>query len=54
LLQARLDRHGRMPRAWIAIGHNHYSMAMHIGGSDARLADEILAFAREVCGDPEN
>jgi acetyl esterase/lipase len=49
LLQARLDRHGTMPRAYIASGHNHYSMAMHIGGADRRLADEILAFARESC-----
>jgi acetyl esterase/lipase len=53
LLQARLDRHGRMPRAMIVGGHNHYSLAMHIGGSDRRLADEILAFARDACRFPE-
>jgi acetyl esterase/lipase len=49
LLQRRLERDGRMPRAYVASGHNHYSMAMHLGTSDARLADEIIAFAREHC-----
>lgn len=44
LLQARLDRHGHLPRAHYASGHNHYSMAMHLGTSDHRLADEILSF----------
>lgn len=44
LLQARLDRHGRLPRAHYASGHNHYSMAMHIGTADRRLSDEILTF----------
>ena len=50
LLQARLERHGRMPRAAIVSGHNHYSLPMHLGGADTRLADEILAFARDACG----
>jgi len=50
LLQARLDRHGMMPRAMIVGGHNHYTLAMHIGGSDTRLADEILAFIGDVTG----
>lgn len=49
LLQARLERHGIMPRAYIASGHNHYSLAMHLGTADTRLADEILAFARDAC-----
>ncbi len=49
ILQRRLARHGAMPRAYVASGHNHYSMAMHLGGSDGRLADEIIAFARERC-----
>lgn len=44
LLSERLARHGRVPRAFIASGHNHYSMAMHLGTSDRRLADEILDF----------
>lgn len=44
LLEARLDRHGALPRAHYASGHNHYSMAMHLGTSDRRLADEILSF----------
>ncbi len=49
LLARRLERHGRLPRAYVASGHNHYSMAMHLGSSDDRLAQEIIAFAREVC-----
>ncbi len=50
LLQARLARHGRAPRAFIATGHNHFSMAYHLGGADHRLADEIAAFVRESTG----
>ncbi len=48
LLQDRLARHGAMPRAFIQSGHNHYSMAMHLGTADRRLADEICAFVRET------
>jgi acetyl esterase/lipase len=48
LMQDRLDRHGAMPRAFIHSGHNHYSMAMHLGTADRRLADEICAFVRET------
>lgn len=44
LLQARLGRHGHLPRAHYASGHNHYSMAMHLGTSDRRLSDELLSF----------
>lgn len=47
LMQDRLARHGTMPRGYIHSGHNHYSMAMHLGTPDRRLADEICAFARE-------
>jgi acetyl esterase/lipase len=46
LVQERLQRHGIMPRAIIASGHNHYSMAMHIGTSDRRLTEEIVRFIR--------
>ena len=49
LLAARLSRHGRMPHAYIASGHNHFSLAAHLGGADTRLGDEILSFAREAC-----
>ena len=48
LLGERLSRHGALPRAYIASGHNHYSMAMHLGTSDTRLADEVVAFVQEV------
>ncbi|GJG88066.1 hypothetical protein tb265_32470 [Gemmatimonadetes bacterium T265] len=46
LLAARLERHGRMPRAYVASGHNHFSLAYHLGGADTRLGDEVLAFVR--------
>ncbi|WP_408591443.1 alpha/beta hydrolase [Novosphingobium sp.] len=49
LLDERLARHGALPRAYIASGHNHYSMAMHLGTSDRRLGDEVIGFVRECC-----
>ena len=50
LLRARFDRHGTLPAAMIVGGHNHYSLAMHIGTTDTRLADAILAFIGDVTG----
>ena len=50
LMQERLDRHGAMPRGYIASGHNHYSMAMHLGTSDRRLEGEILNFIADTTG----
>lgn len=47
LLSARLLCHGAMPRAYVASGHNHFSLAYHLGGADTRLADEILAFVKD-------
>lgn len=44
LLAALAEGRGTAPRAYIAGGHNHYSLATHIGGPDTRLADEVLAF----------
>lgn len=49
LMQERLARHGALPRAHFASGHNHYSMAMHLGTGDRRLADEIVAFVEDCC-----
>jgi len=51
MLQRRIASKGSMPRACILSGHNHYSMVMHLGGSDTRLADEIIAFANESLAD---
>jgi arylformamidase len=48
LMQDRLARHGTMPRSYIASGHNHYTMAMHLGTSDRRLADEIIQFVKDI------
>ncbi len=49
LMQARLQAKGIMPRASIIPGHNHYSLATHLGTDDTRLSDEISAFIQEVC-----
>lgn len=46
LLQRRLERHQRLPRAYVALGHNHFSLAYHLGTSDRRLTDEIVSFVR--------
>lgn len=48
LMQARLARHGSMPRASVMPGHNHYTMAMHLGTKDTRLEDEIAAFMEDI------
>lgn len=50
LLNERVQRHGVLPRAHYASGHNHYSMAMHIGTADRRLTDEIVDFVRDCVG----
>ena len=49
LVAERLARHGRLPRCHYASGHNHYSMAMHLGTYDRRLAEEIADFVRTSC-----
>ena len=49
LLQAVHRARGCLPRVHFASGHNHYTIAMHIGTRDVRLADEVLAFVRESC-----
>lgn len=48
LMQDRLARHGATPRATMMTGHNHYTMPMHLGTADKRLADEICAFVRDI------
>ena len=48
LMQDRLARHGTMPRGIILAGHNHYTMAMHLGTDDRRLEHEIAAFMGEI------
>jgi triacylglycerol lipase len=32
----------------IVSGHNHYSLPMHLGTADGRLADEICAFIQDT------
>lgn len=49
LLMDRLVRHGKLPPCYYASGHNHYSLAMHIGTSDRRISDEIAAFITDSC-----
>ena len=48
LLQRVLAVRGRAPRSHFASGHNHYTLAMHLGTADTRLADEIVAFVNDV------
>ncbi len=48
LIELRLAKHGQFGRAYIASGHNHYSLAYHIGTSDRRVANEIIAFAADL------
>lgn len=48
LLQERLALHNKLPKALIVSGHNHYSLAMHLGTSDTRLADEIFSFVKKI------
>jgi arylformamidase len=48
LMQDRRQRHGTMGRAAIVPGHNHYTLAMHLGTGDARLEDEIAAFLGDI------
>lgn len=48
LLAARLAAHGHAPRAYVASGHNHFSLAYHLGTADTRLADEILSFIGDL------
>lgn len=48
LMNDRRARHGTMPRAVIITGHNHYTMAMHLGTSDTRLENEIAAFVEDL------
>jgi acetyl esterase/lipase len=49
LLQRRLERWGVLPRAYMATGHNHYSLAYHLGTAERRVSDELLSFI-EQCG----
>ncbi len=45
------NKRGRVPRAHFASGHNHYTLAMHIGTTDTRLSDEIVEFVQEHAAD---
>jgi arylformamidase len=51
LLQRRLELQGHLPRACLVSGHNHYSLAMHVGGRDQRLGRELLGFITETSHD---
>ena len=51
LLAARLERHGALPASGVTAGHNHFTLAMHIGSRDTRLADQILGFIAGLDGE---
>lgn len=44
LIAERLARYGALPQMHYGTGHNHYSLAMHLGTSDTILADAIARF----------
>ncbi|MEU6148284.1 alpha/beta hydrolase [Streptomyces sp. NPDC047081] len=46
LLEARLTAGNGMPHIARILGHNHYSIAWHLGGSDKRFASAIEEFIR--------
>ena len=48
LMTQRLERHGALPRSVTLSGHNHYTMAMHLGTADRRLATEIARFVKDL------
>jgi arylformamidase len=41
-----LHAQGRLPRVYVAAGHNHFSMAQHLGTEDTRFETEIFDFIR--------
>lgn len=54
LLQRRLERRGSFPCATIGMGHNHFSLAYHLGTADTWLSDQLIAFVQRCCGAGEN
>ncbi|MCP4235831.1 MAG: alpha/beta hydrolase [Aestuariibacter sp.] len=48
LVHQRFTHNQRLDRALVLSGHNHYSIAGHLGTSDTRLADEIVDFINDI------
>ena len=48
LIADRLAQHGTLGRAMILPGHNHYTMAMHLGTGDTRLEQAIADFIEDL------
>lgn len=48
LAHDRSARPGVITRSIVVADHNHYSLSMHLGATDRRLADAICAFARQT------
>ncbi|MEO6092552.1 MAG: alpha/beta hydrolase [Novosphingobium sp.] len=48
LLQQRFARHGVLSRNFFGSGHNHFSLAYHLGSADRRLEDELIEFVQDV------
>ena len=44
LLADRLERQGALPSAHVFAGHNHFSLAYHLGTADKRLEDALIDF----------
>ena len=51
IMRDRFERDGIMPQGFIGRGHNHYSLAMHLGTSDRRVWETLLDFIRTCTGE---
>ena len=47
LMQKRFSATQQLDQGMLVAGHNHYSIAGHIGTGDTRLADEMVAFIND-------
>jgi hypothetical protein len=54
VLTRRFELQGGLPPCRVVSGHNHYTLAMHLGSSDADFSNEVLAFVREITGDHDS
>ncbi len=48
LVKARFEKHESLSRSTIVTGHNHYSLAVHLGSNDSRLWNEVCAFINDT------
>ena len=49
-MQRRLETKGSLPQGRVVCGHNHYTLAMHLGSSDSTFGEELIGFALDATG----